>query len=110
FRTGWTASDVGQATYMITLGTTATPTFSPTAGTYTSNQTVSLSSTTSDATIRYTTDGTEPSVRSAIYSSPILIETTTQLKAKTFKGDYSSGSTASGLFVIDLGTVDTPRV
>jgi Chitobiase/beta-hexosaminidase C-terminal domain len=35
----------------------ATPTFSPAAGTYSSTQTVAISSTTSGATIYYTTDG-----------------------------------------------------
>ena len=35
----------------------AAPTFSPVGGTYTAAQTVTLSSTTSGALIRYTTDG-----------------------------------------------------
>jgi alpha-tubulin suppressor-like RCC1 family protein len=110
FRTGWTNSDLRQGTYMITLGTVAAPQFSSSGGTYTSSQTVSLSSTTSGATIRYTTDGTDPTARSPIYTSPILIEGTTSLKAKAFKGDYSASTDASGLFVIDSGTVDTPRL
>lgn len=110
YKTGWTTSDQNQATYMITLGSVDTPVFTPSAGTYTSSQTVSLSSTTGGTTIRYTTDGTDPTVRSKIYSSPILLETTTQLKAQAFKGDYVASSVASGLYVIDWGTVDTPRL
>jgi hypothetical protein len=110
FRTGWTDSDLGKATYMITLGTVTAPTFSPTAGTYTANQSVSISTTTSGATIRYTTDGTDPTLRSSIYTSPIWIEKTTNIKAKAFKGDYTGSSIASGLYVIDLGTVDIPRL
>ena len=43
----------------------ATPTFSPAAGTYSSAQTVTISTTTGGATIRYTTDGTTPSETSA---------------------------------------------
>jgi alpha-tubulin suppressor-like RCC1 family protein len=110
YRSGWTTSDQKQATYMITLGTVDTPVFGPPAGTYMSSQTVSISSTTAGATIRYTTDGTEPTVRSKIYSSPVLLETTTQLKARAFKADHTASTVASALYVIDWGTVDTPRL
>ena len=41
-------------------GTVATPTFSPAAGTYLGTQTVTLSDTTSGATIFYTLDGSQP--------------------------------------------------
>ncbi|MDD5315444.1 MAG: chitobiase/beta-hexosaminidase C-terminal domain-containing protein, partial [Candidatus Cloacimonetes bacterium] len=37
--------------------TVATPTFSPAGGTYTSTQNVSIATTTANATIRYTTNG-----------------------------------------------------
>ncbi len=42
------------------IQTVATPTFNPPAGTYTSVQHVTITSATSGATIRYTTNGTEP--------------------------------------------------
>ena len=38
----------------------ATPTFTPAAGTYSSAQSVTISTTTGGATIRYTTDGSTP--------------------------------------------------
>src|SRR5215470_6210357 len=41
-------------------GVVATPTFNPGTGTYSSAQTVTISSTTSGATICYTTDGSNP--------------------------------------------------
>ena len=49
----------------------AAPTFSPAAGTYTSAQTVTISTTTSGASIRYTTDGSTPSeTAGTLYSAP----------------------------------------
>jgi len=46
------------------------PGFSPAGGTYTAAQTVTLSSTTSGRTIRYTTDGSAPNEpRSGLYGA-----------------------------------------
>lgn len=63
------------------------PTASPAGGTYTSTQTVTLSAE-SGATIRYTTDGTDPTATSPTYSSALTISTTTTLKATAT--DYAS--------------------
>jgi hypothetical protein len=49
----------------------APPVFSPAGGTYTAPQTVSMSSATPFAEIRYTTDGSEPIPSSALYTEPI---------------------------------------
>lgn len=59
----------------------ATPTATPPAGEVTSGATVSLASTTQNAVIRYTTDGTDPTETSPIYSSPIGITEETTIKA-----------------------------
>jgi hypothetical protein len=48
---GYTFSAVASASYTISGGVAATPTFSPAAGTYTTDETVTISTTTSGATI-----------------------------------------------------------
>ena len=58
YASGLTDSSVETA---ITTILTAAPTFSPSGGTYTTAQTVTLSSNTSGATIHYTLDGSTPS-------------------------------------------------
>lgn len=50
-------------------------------GTVSAGTSIALSSTTEGAKIHYTTNGTEPTVDSPIYSEPIVIEQTTTIKA-----------------------------
>ena len=69
YKTGYSDSTVTSGVYTIN-GACAAPTFSPAAGTYIGNQSVTISTTTSGATIRYTTDGTTPSETvGTVYSS-----------------------------------------
>ena len=64
----------------------AAPTFSPAAGTYDSTQTVTISTTTGGATIRYTTNGTTPSSTvGTVYSSPVSISATATLQAIAYE-------------------------
>jgi chitinase len=92
-----------------TTQTVATPVFSPAAGTYTSAQTVTITSVTSGAEIRYTTDGTEPTTSSALYSSPLTVNATTTLKAKAFKSGMNNSATATAIYTIgNTQTVATP--
>ncbi len=79
-----TDSETASAEYTI-KPKIATPTFDPDAGTYSLPQSVTLSCTTSDATIRYTTDGTTPTTSSTVYSSPIPVSSTITIKAKASK-------------------------
>jgi hypothetical protein len=109
WRTGWTTSASAQDTYWINLGTAATPTLSPAPGTFTSSQSVSISTTTSGALIRYTTDGTEPTFESPIYTSAISVGVTTVVKARACAAEMAGSASAGGLYRIDLGTVDPPR-
>ena len=84
--------------------TVATPTFSPAGGTYTSTQNVALSCTTTGATIRYTTNSSEPTSSSTAYSSPINVSSTTTIKAKGFRDGWTPSSTASATYTISGGT------
>ena len=68
----------------------ADPVFSPTAGTYATTQTVTMSCTTEGAAIHYTTDGTDPDGNSTQYTEPISVSTTTTFKAKAIKGNDAS--------------------
>ena len=86
--------------------TIATPVFSPKAGVYGEAQTVSISCTTPDVAIYYTMDGTNPDTNSTKYDGPILIETTTTLKAIAVN-DVEESKTATARYVIRSGASDT---
>ncbi len=80
--------------------TCETPTFSPAAGVYTSAQNVTISTTTTGATIHYTIDGTDPTTSSATYSTPISVNTTTTIKAIATATGYDNSSVASATYNI----------
>ena len=90
--------------------TVQSPAFSPAGGTYSSAQTVTISTTTSGATIHYTTDGTTPTESSATYSSPISVSSTKTIKAGAWKTGMMPSSIASATYTIGGGgsTVATP--
>ena len=87
----------------------ATPVFTPAAGTYTETQTVSIACATEDATIYYTTDGTNPTTNSTVYTTPITIDTTTTVKAFAVMDGYEDSAIATAEYVIeDEPTPPTP--
>jgi hypothetical protein len=98
-KSGCIDSPVADATYTIRC---ATPTFSPTPGTYPIVQNVSLVTTTPGATIKFTLDGTEPSQSSLTYSGPIAVAATLTIKAKAFKPGVTDSPTASGGYAITV--------
>jgi len=100
WKTGYDASATATATYQMNFGTLAAPTFTPAPGTYTSSATVTMSSTQSGATIRYTTNGSEPTASSTAYTAPLLVDATTTLKAKAFHIDYVTSATTTGTYTI----------
>ncbi len=105
FKTDMNASVTAAATYTIgtaPVETVATPVFSVAGGTYTSVQNVSITCATAGATIRYTTNGTEPTATSSLYSSPLTISATTTLKAKAFKSGMNDSATTAATYTIQV--------
>jgi alpha-tubulin suppressor-like RCC1 family protein len=105
---GWTPSDLKVGTYYISQGTVAAPSASPAAGTYSAAQTVSLSSSTAGALVRYTLDGSEPTPSSVLFTAPILIDDTVTLKAKAYLANWIGSSTLSASYTINLTNTVAP--
>ncbi|WP_447001944.1 chitobiase/beta-hexosaminidase C-terminal domain-containing protein [Saccharothrix isguenensis] len=78
----------------------ATPTFSPGTGTYSTAQTVTISTATSGATIRYTVDGSTPTASSTPYSGPISVPTTRTVNAIALKSGLTNSTVASASYTI----------
>ncbi len=92
--------------YTITLAP-STPVFAPAAGTYSTAQSVSITSAGADS-IYYTTDGSAPTTSSMEYSGPVSISTTATLSAIGVNAGGSSQVT-SGTYTINLPPVITSQ-
>jgi sugar lactone lactonase YvrE len=101
--TGYTASNVGSATYNITV---STPVFTPAAATYTTTENVVISSATNGVSFYYTLDGTTPTTSSTPYTGPVNVSTSETLQAIGIKTGLVNSAPASGFYEIDL----TPAV
>src|SRR6202140_3243314 len=100
---GMTTSGTASATYTIE-SQVATPTFSPAAGSYSSAQTVTISTTSpAPTTIHYTTDGTAPTANSPVYSGPITVSSTETVKAYATKSGYFDSNVATAVYTIGSG-------
>lgn len=77
------------------------PSFSVAPGAYAAPQTVTLSSATPAATIRYSSGETSPSCsQGTLYSGPLLIGATTRLNAIACKSGMTDSAPASGTWTI----------
>lgn len=92
-----------------TITSVATPTFSPSSGSYFESQSVTISTTTDEASIYYTLNGDDPTTSSTLYveGSPITISATTTIKAIAVKDglDDSSIATATYTFPAEIATI-----
>jgi hypothetical protein len=89
---------------LIAQGTAVTPTFAPVAGTYSSEQTVTLGTTTSGASIYYTTDGNIPTTSSTLYSSPVSVSASMTLKAIAVKSGLTDSSVGTAAYALVVST------
>ena len=96
-------------------GIVGAPTANPTAGTYTENQSVTLTSSTGGATIYYTTDGSEPTITGGVtggttqqYTAPILVtgtlgqSITTTIKAIAVQNGMQDSSVETFTYTIQI--------
>lgn len=74
---------------------------SPVGGTYLAAVDVTISSTTSGATIYYTTDGSQPDTNSQVYGGMFQIGADATVRAKAFKAGYHPSAVASAAYHID---------
>jgi O-glycosyl hydrolase len=81
----------------------AAPAFWPVPGSYSqtsAGQSITLTDSTSGATIYYTTDGSTPTTSSPVYTSPISVTATATIKAVATASGFSSSAVASGSYTL----------
>src|SRR5205823_2296135 len=87
-------------------GPAATPVLSPSGGTFTSSVAVTLTDSTSGATIYYTTDGSTPTTASTPYAGPITVTPTTTLKALAAKTPQADSIVATAIYALPASAQD----
>jgi hypothetical protein len=97
---GYSTSAVGVGAYTINLPPTATPTFSPVAGTYATIQTVTISDSATGAAIYYTVDGSTPTTSSTQYTVPISVQGTETVSAIALASGFSNSAVATAVYKI----------
>ena len=83
-----------------TTQTVSTPSFSLATGTYSGTQKVSINCLTEGAIIYYTTDGTNPTTSSNVYSTPISVSSSQTIKAFAVANGYEDSEVASATYTI----------
>jgi len=102
---GPSSSNVQLATVYISLAEEASaiakPTITPSSGTYTTAQTVTITNNAEGATIYYTTDGSVPTALSTVYSKPFELSAngTYTIKAIAINGDEKSSVVTSNIVI-----------
>jgi gliding motility-associated-like protein len=80
------------------------------AGFYTSPQTITITCPDPTATIRYTLDGSDPTVTSTLYSGPITISTTKVLRTTAFSTNLPSFTETNTYFINVTHTIPVVSV
>ena len=88
----------------------ATPVISPSTGSYTSPQIVTISDSTSGSSIYYTLDGSQPTTSSPKYSGSFTVSTTTTIHAIATAPNFSTSVTATSEITIGQPAAATPVI
>ncbi len=90
-------------------GVVSAPQFNPAAGTFSTSQSITITSGTSGASIRYTINGTTPtSTTGTLYSGSFSLSSTTTLKAIAYKTGMTDSTVTTGVYTI-TETVSQPN-
>lgn len=110
FLANWVPSAVMTEVYT-DASTLVPPVANPVGGGFVGSQTVTLMVPGHvDAVIRFTTDGTEPTATSPIYTAPLTFTANTTLKAKAFKTDWKPSQVMVEVYVRLSATVNAVYV
>jgi Chitobiase/beta-hexosaminidase C-terminal domain len=99
--TGMADSTETSAAYVVAA---VAPTFSPAAATYSQPQSVTLSTTTSGATMYYTTDGSTPTTSSTPYTGAIAVNRSMTLRAIATASGMANSAVAVAAYTLQAAT------
>jgi hypothetical protein len=110
--TRWGGAHGSGVVYQLILppAVAATPVISPGTGTYTGPQSVTITSATTGATIRYTSDESTPTeTHGTQYDGPVTVSKTTTLQAIAYKTGLSDSTVTSATLTVKLSPTITSQ-
>jgi streptogramin lyase len=115
-KAGMKESTVANASYAISYAVVSSPAFSPPGGTYSTDQSVTITSATPDAVLYYTTDGSTPVLGlnngiTSVYVSPVPVSgdlTALTIKAIAARSGMADSPVASASYLIDYNLIAAP--
>ncbi len=107
FKQNWVSSPIASGYFSIT-GTLPAPGFDPPGGSFESPVDVVLSSAIPGASIHYTLDGMEPDENSPVYQSPLHIEQSTLVRARSYKENWIYSDASEAHYSIAVAGVPEP--
>ncbi len=93
-----------ERSYKIMIPPAYPPQMLPASGSFATATDVLITSSPADASIYYTTDGSQPTTSSALYTGAVTISENTELKAIAVKNDYISTVTTELYEIVTNGT------
>ena len=107
FKAGFFPSELARADFKLTV---ADPAITPQGANSSNTVLVIFSSATSDAELRWTIDGSEPTPASPVYTGPFVLGTNGTLKVKGFRDGFTPSQTISAEFHLLVGAPEvTPN-
>lgn len=99
YKNGYIPSNI--STYNYTIQTVSDPIASQESGVVDYESFVSFSTQTPSSTIRYTTDGSNPTPSSTIYTNPIqILSSTTTIKSRAYKNTYAPSNISTYTYLV----------
>ena len=89
-----------EASKEVVVAQVAIPVISPSDDTFVETVSVTMSTITSGATIHYTTDGSDPTIATNLYTGAITLPATTTVKAVAIKSGMADSTIASKLYTL----------
>jgi len=105
-----TQSATASSVITISQSAAATPVITPATGTYSSAQSVTITDSTSGASIYYTLDGSQPTTSSTQYTGSFTVSTTTTVKAIASAANFAQSATASSVITVSQSAAATPLI
>ena len=103
WKSGMPPSATSTAAYTLQV---STPTISPSSATFSAPQTVTMTESDTQAVVRLTLDGSDPTETSPIYGGPFALSTATTVKARAFRSGWTPSEPASRKLHVQLRHAD----